>query len=321
MNLTVTASPHIRGGDTTKRIMTDVLIALLPTLIAGTLIFTYRALLVCAVSILAALAGEAVYQLLTKQPVRLRDMSAVVTGLLLALTLPVTVPYHIPLIGGFFATFVVKGIGGRLGHNCFNPALASRALLMLLFPVGMVRFTAPFGILPAGNIDPADIITSATPLHTMQMPALPRVELTDLLLGKTGGCIGEVCTVALLVGGAYLVFRKVISLRIPGAYLLTVALLTLIFAKDENVVAWMAYSLLSGGVMLGAIFMATDYASSPVEQTAQIVYGAGCGVLTVVFRYFGLFPEGVTYAILMMNGIAPLLDRLFARRIYGAKKG
>ena len=174
--------------------------------------------------------------------------------------------------------------------------------------------------LPLGELSPVDVITGATPLHHMQMPALPDATLTDMFLGRIGGCIGETSALALLIGGGWLLFRRVISIRIPAAYLGTVAVLSLIFPKGEDPLMWMVYSLLGGGVLLGAIFMATDYATSPVGPAAQVVYGVGCGALTVALRYTGLFPEGVTYAILIMNAAAWLLDRYLVPTRYGAGK-
>lgn len=209
---------------------------------------------------------------------------------------------------------------GGLGQNTFNPALGARAFLMLLFPACLTRFPALGAALSLGELSPADVVTGATPLHHMQMPALPDVSLLDLFLGRTGGCIGEVSALALLIGGGWLLLRRVISVRIPAAYLGTVAVLTLVFSKGGSPVLWMAYSLLSGGVLLGAIFMATDYATSPVGPAAQIAYGIGCGALTVVFRYTGLFPEGVTSAILLMNAAVWLLDRYLVPKRYGEKK-
>lgn len=320
MNLTVSSSPHIRGKATTVRLMRDVVIALLPALAVGILFQGARAVLVALASILSALAGEWLLNLVCRKHNSIPDCSALVTGLLLAMTLPASVPYYIPLIGGLFATVVVKGLCGGLGQNTFNPALGARAFLMLVFPMWMTRFPAVGAVLPLGGIDAADVVTGATPLHHMQMPALPEESLMDLLLGRAGSCIGEVSALALLAGGAYLVYRRVISVRIPAAYLGTVAVLTLIFSKGDNPFLWMAYSLVSGGVMLGAVFMATDYATSPVGPVAQTVYGAGCGLLTVVFRYTGLYPEGVTYAILIMNAAAWLLDRYLVPDIYGTKK-
>ncbi len=320
MNLTVSASPHIRGRDSTTRLMLDVVIALLPALAAGVLFQGLRAGLVAVVCVLSALAGEWLLRLALRRHSTLPDGSALVTGLLLALTLPASVPYYAAAIGGLFAVVVVKGLCGGLGQNTFNPALGARAFLMLLFPACLTRFPALGAALSLGELSPADVVTGATPLHHMQMPALPDVSLLDLFLGRAGGCIGEVSALALLIGGGWLLLRRVISVRIPAAYLGTVAVLTLVFSKGGSPVLWMAYSLLSGGVLLGAIFMATDYATSPVGPAAQIAYGIGCGALTVVFRYTGLFPEGVTYAILLMNAAVWLLDRYLVPKRYGEKK-
>jgi len=320
MNLTVSASPHIRGKDTTTRLMLDVVIALLPALIAGVIVQGLRAALVAAVCIVSALAGEWLVGLALRRKNTLPDGSALVTGLLLALTLPASVPYHAAAIGGLFAVIVVKGICGGLGQNTFNPALGARAFLMLLFPACLTRFPALGAPLPLGELSPVDVITGATPLHHMQMPALPDATLADMFLGGIGGCIGETSALALLIGGGYLLFRRVISFRIPAAYLGTVALLALIFPKGEDPLMWMAYSVLGGGVVLGAVFMATDYATSPVGSAAQVVYGVGCGVLTMVFRYTGLFPEGVTYAILLMNASVWLLDKYLVRAQFGGRK-
>lgn len=320
MNLTVSAPPHIRGKDTTTRLMLDVVIALLPALIAGVIVQGLRAALVAAVCVMSALAGEWLLRLALRQHNTLPDGSALVTGLLLALTLPASVPYWTAAIGGLFAVIVVKGICGGLGQNTFNPALGARAFLMLLFPACLTRFPALGAPLPLGELSPVDVITGATPLHHMQMPALPDATLADMFLGGIGGCIGETSALALLIGGGWLLLRRVISIRIPAAYLGTVVVLALIFPKGDNPLLWMAYSLLGGGVLLGAIFMATDYATSPVGSAAQVVYGVGCGVLTMVFRYTGLFPEGVTYAILLMNASVWLLDKYLIRTQYGGKK-
>lgn len=312
MNFVVTSSPHIRGKRNTQQIMRDVVIALLPALIAGTIIFGMRALLVTLVCVAAAAAAEWACGMVLYHRNTVKDLSSVVTGLLLALTLPATVPYWVAAVGSIFAIVVVKGLCGGLGKNVFNPALGARAFLVLLWPVYMVRFVAPGAV---------DGVASATPLHHMVMPALPEESLGQMFMGNIGGCIGEVCTLALLIGGAYLLYKGVISFRIPAAYLGTVAVLTLIFSKGDHAVLWMLYSLLGGGVVLGALFMATDYATSPVTPKGQIIYGIGCGVFTVIFRYFGLFPEGVTYAILLMNACSWAIDRYCAPRRFGTKKG
>ncbi len=311
MNLTVASSPHIRGNFRTNRIMLDVVIALMPALAVGIWMLGIRALLVTLISITAAVAAEWLYSVVIRTRNTTIDGSAVVTGLLLAMTLPHTVPYWQVALGSIFAIIIVKALCGGLGQNIFNPALAARAFLMLIYPVGLTRYAA-LGV---------DGVTAATPLHHMVMPALPEESLLDMFLGRCPGSIGELSALALLLGGAYLIIRKVISIRIPAAYLGTVAVLTLVFHKTDAPLQWMLYSLLSGGVMLGAIFMATDYATSPATAWGQIIFGIGCGILTVIFRYFGIFPEGVTYAILLMNALVWVIDRYTAPRRFGVKKG
>ena len=307
MRFAMSSSPHIRCSDNTRRIMLDVLIALLPTLLAGTIFFGLRCLLLAAVSIAAAGLAEALWNKLTRRYQTVEDLSAAVTGLLLVLTLPATVPYWMAAVGAVFAVIVVKAAFGGLGQNIFNPALAARALLLLLFPASMTRFVAPGTSIPL-DLRSADVVTAATPLHSMVMPALPDVPLSEMFLGSIGGCIGEVSALALLIGGGYLVVRGVIKLRIPVSYLGTMAVLSFAFAPMEPL-RWMLYSLLGGGVLLGALFMASDYATSPATPGGQVLYGIGCGVLTVLFRSVGLYPEGVTYAILLMNAASWLLER------------
>ena len=309
MKMTVASSPHIRGNFRTNRIMLDVVLALLPALAVGVWVLGIRALAVTAVCVVSAVAAEWLYSVITRTRNTIVDGSAVVTGLLLAMTLPASVQYWQCAAGSIFAIVVVKALCGGLGQNIFNPALSARALLMLLWPASMVRYEA------------LDGTTAATPLHHMVMPALPEESLMDMFLGNIPGSIGEISALALLIGGGYLLWRNVISVRIPGAYLGTVAVLTLVFHKTGDPVSWMLYSLLGGGVMLGAIFMATDYATSPVTPRGQIIFGIGCGVLTVLFRYFGLYPEGVTYAILLMNAAVWVIDRHTAPRRFGTGKG
>ncbi len=309
MNLTVASSPHIRGDFRSSRLMLDVVIALLPTLLVGTAVLGLRALLVTAVSMVAAVAAEFLWSILTGKRNTLPDCSALVTGLLFALTLPHTVSLWVPAVGSAFAILAVKLLCGGLGQNIFNPALAARAFVMLLWPVTVTRYAG------------VDGVTAATPLHHMVMPALPEESVLDMFLGNCPGSIGELSALALLIGGAYLVIRKVISIRIPAAYIGTVAVLTLVFHKTDDALTWMLYQLFSGGLMLGAIFMATDYATSPVTALGQILYGIGCGILTVIFRYFGIFPEGVTYAILLMNACVWTIDRYTPPRRFGLVKG
>lgn len=311
MKLTVTSSPHIRGDFRTSRLMLDVVLALLPALAVGVIVLGFRALMVTLISMGAAVVAEYMYSLLLKKRNTIIDGSALVTGMLFALTLPAGVPYWVLAVGSAFAIVVAKLMCGGLGQNIFNPALAARAFMLLLFPAALTRY-APVGV---------DAVSSATPLHHMVMPALPEQSILDMFLGNCPGSIGELSALALLIGGIYLVARKVISARIPVAYLATVAVITLVFHKTDNAISWMLYSLFSGGVMMGAIFMATDYATSPVTKNGQILYGIGCGVLTVIFRYYGLFPEGVTYAILLMNLCVWTIDRYTAPHRYGEVKG
>ena len=309
MKLTVASSPHIRGDFKSSRIMFDVMLALVPAMVVGIWMHGFRSLVVTLVSIASCVLLEWLYSVVTRTRNTVVDGSALVTGMLLAMTLPATVPYWLVVVGAAFAIIFVKALCGGLGQNIFNPALSARGFMMLVAPAYMVRFEG------------VDGVTAATPLHHMVMPALPEESILDMFLGNCPGSIGEISALALLAGGAYLVYRKVISVRIPAAYLGSVALLTLIFHKTDAPIDWMLYSLFGGGLMLGAFFMATDYATSPVTAKGQVIYGIGCGVLTVIFRYFGLFPEGVTYAILLMNALVWIIDRHTAPRRFGVKKG
>lgn len=311
MRMTVAASPHIRGDFRTNRIMLDVILALLPAWLVGVWRFGIRALIVTLICIAFSLAAEYLYCVFTKSRNTVIDCSSMVTGMLLAMTLPASVPYWQAAVGSVFAIIVAKMLCGGLGQNVFNPALLARAFMLLIYPVGVTRYMT-------GGVDG---VTSATPLHHMVMPSLPQESVLDMFLGNCPGSIGEISALALLIGGAYLIYRKVISIRIPAAYLGTGAVLTLIFSKTGEPFLWMLYSLFSGGLMLGAIFMATDYTTSPVTAKGQLLFGVGCGVLTVVFRYFGLFPEGVTYAILIMNGFVWVIDRHTAPRRFGVQGG
>ena len=256
MKLTVTSSPHIRGDFRTSTLMLDVVIALLPSLIVGAFMLGAQALLVALVSVGAAVATEVLYSALLKKRNTAIDGSAIVTGLLFAMTLPVSVPLWIAAAGSAFAILAVKLLWGGLGQNIFNPALLARAFMMLLFPAALTNYSAS-GV---------DAVSSATPLHHMVMPALPEQSILDMFIGNCPGSIGELSALALIAGGVYLVARKVISPRIPLAYIGTVAVVTLVFHKTDDALSWMLYQLLSGGLMLGAIFMATDYVTSPVTK-------------------------------------------------------
>ena len=311
MQLIVKSSPHINNKHNTQSIMLDVIIALMPALIVGIIVLGIRSLLVVSLSIVSAVLCEFLYCVITKKKNTILDLSAVVTGLLLAMTLPASVPLWQVVVGNIFAIIVIKKLFGGIGKNIFNPALSARAFLMLIYPAGLTIYYA-LGV---------DAVSSSTPLHHMVMPALPNESLLDMFLGNCPGSIGEISALALLLGLGYLVARKVISLRIPLSYIFTVFLVTLVFSKTDSPIKWSLYSILSGGVMLGAIFMATDYTTSPVTPKGQIIFGIGCGILTVFIRYNGLFPEGVTYAILIMNSLVWIIEQITMPRRFGKKGG
>lgn len=319
MNLNISSAPHIRSSDNTRKLMLTVLVALVPALIAGVIVFGVRALIVVAISMAASVATELVCGLVTGKKASVADGSAAVTGLLLALTLPASVPYWMPAVGGVFAIVVAKCLCGGLGQNVFNPALAARAFLMLFWPTALVRYAAPGALGLANNVD---MVSSSTPLQDMSRGVLPGDEsLLDMFLGNTGGTIGEVSALALLIGAAILLATRTINWRIPVSYVGTVAALSLFFARGDDPIMWMLCSVFGGGLLIGAIFMATDYSSSPTSPLAQLVFGIGCGALTILFRYKSLYPEGITYAILTMNAFAWALDRYLPPRRFGVVKG
>ena len=307
--VTIASSPHVHSPVTTQTIMRDVLIALAPALCGAVYFFGLRALLVTLVSAAACVFFEYMWCALTKTPCHVHDLSAVVTGVLLAFVCPVTIPYWTIILGDFFAIILVKQLFGGLGKNFVNPALAARAFLFG-WPTLMTNFVAPG----------PDAVSTATPMSNMHQGLLPECDLSDLFLGSVGGCLGETSALLLLIGFGYLLIRRVITPRIPAAYLLTVAVLTFLFPQGNNGAQWMCYQLVGGGLMLGAIFMATDYVTSPLTRYGQIIYGIGCGVLTILIRYFGGYSEGVSYAILVMNTCVVLLDRLGRPTRFGAPK-
>ena len=317
--LTISSSPHVHSPVTTQTIMRDVLIALAPALIGSVAFFGFRALLVTLVSAAACVFFEWGYCKIAKTNCKIYDLSAVVTGVLLAFVCPVTIPYWCIIIGDFFAIIVVKQLFGGIGRNIVNPALAGRAF-MFSYPALMTRWVKPGFQNAAGIFNTADAVTGATPLAQMGQGMLPEATLGQIFLGNIGGCIGETSALLLLVGLVYLLVRKVITLRIPAAFIGTVAVLTVLFPQGNANLPWMAAQMFSGGLFLGAIFMATDYVTSPLTRMGQIVFGIGCGVLTVVIRYFGGYPEGVSYAILIMNCCVVLLDRVGRPKKFGAPK-
>ena len=323
--LTISSSPHVHAPYSTRTIMRDVLIALIPALVGSVYFFGFRALLVTLVSVASCVFFEWGYCRLTKTNCKVYDLSAVLTGVLLAFVCPVTIPYWTIIIGAFFAMIVVKALFGGIGRNIVNPALAGRAFMMswavLMSTWITVGFENAAPIFGNTSLEALDGMTSATPMSYMHQGALPEgIRVLDMFLGNVGGCIGETSVVLLLIGLVYLLVRKVITLRIPLSFVGTVALLAFLFPQGHDRVTWMAYQVCGGGLMLGAIFMATDYVTSPLTKLGQIVYGIGCGLITVVIRYFGGYPEGVSYAILTMNCCVVLLDRIGRPKKFGAPK-
>ena len=312
--LTISSSPHIHSKVTTQTIMRDVLIALLPAAAGGVYFFGLRALLVMIFSMAGCVFFEWLCSKMMKFTCKVYDLSAMVTGLLIAFVCPVTIPLWCVLIGDFFAIVVVKQLFGGIGRNLVNPALAARAFLFS-WPGEMTTW-----IKPGFHTSVADAVTGATPLAAMKAGSLPEVSMSDMLWGNIGGCIGETSVILLLIGFAYLLVRRVVKLHIPVAFIGTVAVLTVLFPMGNDNLQWMLYQVCAGGVMLGALFMATDYVTSPVTKLGQVIFGIGCGVLTVVIRYFGGYPEGVSYAILIMNCCVVLLDRIGRPKKFGTSK-
>ena len=317
--LTISSSPHMHSPITTQTIMRDVLIALTPALIGSVYFFGLRALMVTLVSAAACVCFEWLWCRLMKRDNKTYDLSAAVTGVLLAFVCPPTIPYWIIFLGDLFAIILDKMLFGGIGKNFVNPALAGRAF-MFSWPAAMSTWVKVGDQNAVPLFGGADIATAATPLSFMHQKQLPDVSILDAFLGNVGGCIGETSALLLLIGFLYLLIRKVLTLRIPVAYIGTVAVLAFLFPLGHDRMQWMAYQLFTGGLMLGAIFMATDYVTSPVTHLGQIVYGAGCGVLTILIRYFGGYNEGVSYAILIMNCCVVLLDRIGRPTKFGAPK-
>ncbi len=322
----VSSSPHIRSEESTQRIMLDVIIALIPALIASVYFFGSKVLLIVLTSIIFALATEYSMQRLTKKPVTINDLSAVVTGLLLAYNVPPTAPWWLVAIGSIFAISIVKHCFGGLGHNFMNPALAARAVLLASWPVRMssaafvspgvnaVTSATPLALFKAGaGCGNRIVITSATIAASDTLTSL-----WDMFIGNIGGCIGETSALALLIGGLYLIYRGVISIRIPLTYIATVGILSYILGGFHFYC--FGFHMLAGGLFLGAIFMATDYASCPITPKGQLIMGFGAGILTVLIRFFGAYPEGVSYSILLMNVATPLIDRFTMPRKFGEVK-
>ena len=290
--LNVSSSPHVRSNETTQSIMVDVAIAMLPATAFGVFQFGLHALLVLIVTIAACVLSEYVFEKITKRPCTISDFSAVVTGMILALNMPPEIALWIPALGGVFAIIVVKQLYGGLGQNFMNPALAARCFLLISFTGQMSAFTL-------------DSWTGATPLAVLK--AGESVDVAAMFIGKIPGTIGEVSVIALLIGAAYLVVKKVISLRIPVTYILTTAVFVFIFGQQD--LNYVLAHLCGGGLIFGAFFMATDYVTSPITPKGQIVFGILLGILTGLFRIFGGSAEGVSYAIIISNLLVPLIER------------
>ena len=324
LKLIATSNPHIRGSETTRSIMLDVIIAMLPALAFAIFNFGLRALTLTAVSVVGCIFWEWLYRKLMKKPQSIGDLSCVVTGMLLAFVCPVQMPYWMILIGDFFAIIVVKQLFGGIGKNFLNPALAGRAVLLASYAGTMTSWVDPAaGKAPiVGSV--ADVVTTATPLAVMKTGDFAALTGTynvgNMFIGQIPGSLGEVSALALLIGGAYLIWRKVINWQTPVSYIATVAVLTFLFPKQGSGLEWMLYSIFGGGLFLGAFFMATDYATSPVTKKGQLIFGIGCGLFTVLIRYFGSYNEGVCYSIMVMNLLVALIDKYTKPTRFGVVK-
>ena len=312
--LSVASSPHASSPVGTKNLMRDVLIALIPALAMGIYVFGPRALTMTLVSVVFCEIFEWLYCKIMHKPIPCGDLSAAITGVLLVFVCPVTLPYWTIIIGDAFAIIVVKQLFGGLGTNFLNPALGGRAFLMLCYPVPMTTWVLPGKANWASIVSAADAVTGSTPLSNdlMKNSILPDASLADMFIGNIGGCVGEVSAIALLIGGIYMLAKGVIRIRIPAAYIITVAVLTLVFSRapeDVNRVTWMLYEIFGGGLFLGAFCMATDSVTSPNTPKGEVIFGIGAGLLVVFIRYFGGYPEGVCYSILIMNICVWLIDK------------
>ena len=324
LKLIATSNPHIRSNETTRSIMLDVIIAMLPALAFAIFNFGLRALTLTAVSVVACIFWEWLYRKLMKKPQSVGDLSAVVTGMLLAFVCPVTTPYWMIIIGGFFSIIVVKQLFGGIGKNFVNPALAGRAFLLGSYAGVMTTWIDATQNKAPLMGSTADIVTAATPLAYMKTGNMAGLTETysvmDMFLGKTGGSLGEISAAMLILGGLYLIWRKVINWQTPVAYIATVAVLSFLFPKAGSSLEWMLYSVFGGGLMVGAFFMATDYATSPVTKKGQLIFGIGCGLFTVLIRYFGSYNEGVCYSIMVMNLCVALIDKYTKPTRFGVVK-
>jgi electron transport complex protein RnfD len=325
-SLFVSVSPHIKDGETTARIIWTVSAALVPAAVMGACFFGPRAVFAMVLCVASSVLCEYLFQKLLKKKITIKDGSAFLTGLLLAFNLPPAVPFYVPILGAIVAILLTKQLFGGLGFNIFNPALMGRVFLLITFPKLLTTWSAPVAALIG-----IDAKTCATPLNILKMEGIGRVIESfgnastmyfQLLTGHRGGCIGETCIAALLLGAALLLFKKYITWHIPAAFLGTAAFIAWIFGGKGMLFSGdPLYHLLSGGLILGAFFMATDYVTSPSSRGGRLLFGAGCGFLTMLIRLKGGYPEGVMFSILIMNSFTPLIDRGFRPRLFGATKG
>ncbi len=322
LKLSVSSTPHIREKNSIQDVMLDVIIALMPVAFASVLLFGQRSFMVMLVSVISCVGFEWLYTALTRQKRTIGDMSAAVTGLLFAFCMPVNVPYYVIVVGAFISIIVAKQFFGGIGQNFMNPALVGRVFVLASFPVALTKFAENKVNF---STKAAEIITGATPLSSEWNGAVPGIKEQFFGLLENGsplpGCIGETCALAILIGLIYLLFRKVISIRIPLAFVGSVFVMTLLFGSNavvsvQNPVA----AVLSGGVLLGAVFMATDYVTTPTTAWGQIIFGIGCGVITCIIRFWGGYPEGVSFAILLMNILTPLIEKWTAPKVFGFVK-
>lgn len=319
MAFRVSPAPHVKSSLTTQHIMLSVLVALTPCVAMATYWFGWRALVVVAVSVLSCVLFELLAEMIAKRPITINDLSAAVTGVILALNLPATAPWWLIVIGAAVAILLVKQLFGGLGCNFLNPALAARAVLLASWPSRMTAFTLPVGL---SGFSSLDAVSSATVLSGTY-----DATMFDLLIGKIPGSLGEVCKLAILFGLVYLLIKKVITWDVPASFLGSFLLFAFLFGLAQNEYSsaseaflYPVQAVLSGGILFGAVFMATDYVTNPMTMIGRLIFGFGCGLLVAVIRFFGSYPEGVTYAILLMNIITPLIDRWIKPRIYGEVK-
>ena len=307
--LIVSTSPHIKSPVTTQNIMLDVLIALAPATVMAVVLFGLRALLIIGVCVVTAVVSEFIFNLINKRKQTVLDLSATVTGLLLALNLPLTATVWQCIVGSIFAIIVVKCLFGGLGHNFANPAITARIFLLLSFSTTIAGGTSPQLV---------DFVASATPLAAIKDGATHQLpSLLHMLIGLRGGAIGEVCSIALIVGYIYLVVKKVIHFETPLIFVATVFLLSWLIKGDITIAL---YQVLGGGLLLGAIFMATDYVTTPINRVGKMVFALGCGLITVLIRFYGNYPEGVSFSILLMNILSPYIEKLCKKKAFGGAK-